>query len=292
MPDHIEQKQCDGYGQVYPYPNAYVTCPGCDHADCPNRRETNFTPEPLPVTCRSVVDEWEAGMIDSSMAISLIRAALVSVPKAEQYESDEASQPSVEVSEEVVEQGMQAAGLPEEARHRLALALQAAAPAIAAKAVEEKEAELERWKKRALAAEGRSAKNIGCAEKAEQAVEGMRKQVQEAVDRGRENRDADLEHLGLVRCESCEEGVACGTDSERDPEGNLVPVPVREWCPDCDGTGWRNQRGDQAIQKERERLEKVLEARFDRLREVERHGDVLSRIEAEIIAALQEDYCG
>lgn len=64
---------------------------------------------------------------------------------------------------------------------------------------------------------------------------------------------ADLEHLGLVRCPDCDEGTVTGTETERDPEGNIypVPVPVPERCPTCDGTGWRNQ----GAEEERERVE-------------------------------------
>jgi len=128
------------------------------------------------------------------------------------------------------------------------------APAIAAKAVEEKERQIERL--------------TVAYEKLEMQRREERDALLERVERGQkaeaerdqaiQNRDSDLEHLGLVRCKSCDNGVISGTDSERDPEGNLVPVPVQERCPDCDGTGWRNQRADQAKQKERERLEKAI----------------------------------
>lgn len=78
-----------------------------------------------------------------------------------------------------------------------------------------------------------------------------------------ERAKVDLERLGLTRCSNCDEGVVCGTDTERDPEGNLYPVPVQERCPDCEGIGWVNTRAIRAVEEERKRLrEALVSARF------------------------------
>jgi hypothetical protein len=49
----------------------------------------------------------------------------------------------------------------------------------------------------------------------------------------------ERERLGVVECPNpeCEDGVVCVTGTERGPEGEPIPVPEQERCPDCKGTG-------------------------------------------------------
>lgn len=80
-------------------------------------------------------------------------------------------------------------------------------------------------------------------------------------------REEERERLGMVECPNCDEGTITETESERDPNGDLVPIPVPARCPDCDGTGFRQRREESldearfsAEEREREMHDRALAA--------------------------------
>lgn len=80
--------------------------------------------------------------------------------------------------------------------------------------------------------------------------------------------------LGMVECPNCEEGTVCGTDTGRDPDGSIYPIPVQEPCPTCGASGFvpacLRTAMEQAVAEERERLrsKEVVEATLDLMGEL------------------------
>lgn len=137
---------------------------------------------------------------------------------------------------------------------KLRTAIQLAAPVLCAQERERLEADL---KKAEELAQQRLDSQHRAEERREHALQEVRVQELANTENQRDaaaKRAMEMERLGLDRCPDCDEGVACSTDTERDPNGDLIPVPVQERCESCDGIGWINQ----AAQQERERVKEAL----------------------------------